>query len=136
MKPSINEKCPCGSGIKYKKCCGLYHKGKIPKNGLELMKSRYSAYVYGDVHYIIKTTHKEHPDFTNDTIAWEKDIELFCQETHFIALHIMEFIEDKDQSFVTFKACLKQHGEDVSFIEKSRFVKLDGRWLYHSGVFL
>ena len=133
MKKSINDKCPCGSGLKYKKCCGLFHKGKVPSNALDLMKSRYSAYAYNNTNYIIQTTHKENPEYTQDIIGWEQDIESFCDATHFISLCVNDFIDGEDEAYVTFKACLKQHGEDVSFREKSRFLKVDGRWLYHSG---
>ena len=56
---SPNEKCPCGSAIKYKKCCKAYHDGKIPKDALTLMKSRYSAYAAGEVKYIQKTATKQ-----------------------------------------------------------------------------
>lgn len=133
MKKSINDKCPCGSGLKYKKCCGLFHKGKLPSNALELMKSRYSAYVYHNANYIIKTTHLENLEYMEDTIGWRQDIESFCQCTHFISLCVAEFIDGEDEAYVIFNACLKQHGEDVSFKEKSRFLKEDGRWLYHSG---
>ena len=56
MKFSPNNPCPCGSGKKYKKCCQIYHKGKIAKSALELMKSRYSAFAVGDIDYIIKTS--------------------------------------------------------------------------------
>jgi SEC-C motif-containing protein len=41
MKFSINNPCPCGSGVKYKKCCAKYHKGLVAKTALELMKSRF-----------------------------------------------------------------------------------------------
>jgi len=44
MKFSVNNPCPCGSGKKYKKCCGILHKGVIAKDALELMKSCYSAF--------------------------------------------------------------------------------------------
>jgi len=59
VKFSLNKKCPCGSGQKYKKCCKLFHNGKVAKNALELMRSRYSAYVVGDAKYIMKTIMKK-----------------------------------------------------------------------------
>jgi len=55
-KISINSLCPCGSKIKYKKCCGKYHKGLVAKTALELMKSRYTAFAIGEINYIIKTS--------------------------------------------------------------------------------
>ena len=40
-KYSVNDKCPCGSNIKYKKCCQAFHKGKLP-----------SIYIPGTVYLI------------------------------------------------------------------------------------
>ncbi len=128
MKISVNDKCPCGSGKKYKKCCQVFHKGANPKDALTLMKSRYSAFFVGDSKYIKKTTHKSSPYFHEDI----KDIEKFCKSEEFLGLEIVEFIDGEDEAFVTFKARLSS---GVLF-EKSRFVKEDGVWFYVSGEFL
>ena len=132
MKFSVNDKCPCGSNIKYKKCCQLFHKGKIPFNALELMKSRYSAYATNNANYIMKTTHNENIDFTKDTHEWKKSIEEFCKNTDFLSLEILDFKDGENEAFVTFKANLTIDGKDNSFVEESRFFKVDGMWLYHS----
>lgn len=132
MKYSVNDKCPCGSGLKYKKCCQKFHKGAIAKNALELMKSRYAAYAMCDVNYIIKTTHKNNVDYTREMLEWKKDIEEFCYLTEFISLDILSFIDGDDEAYVTFKANLKAAGEDASFIEESKFFKEEGSWFYHS----
>jgi SEC-C motif-containing protein len=121
---SPNEKCPCGSGIKYKKCCKAYHDGKIPKDALTLMKSRYSAYAAGEVKYIQKTATKQ------DDID---DIKIFSKNSEFKKLEILEFIEAKTEAYVTFKATIFQGNNDISFTEKSRFIKVEDRWLYESG---
>jgi SEC-C motif-containing protein len=128
-KTSPNAPCPCGSKNKYKKCCQIYHKGAKPKNALLLMKSRYSAYVVGDSAYIVKTTHKNNIQYMEDTKAWKENIELFCKETAFQGLEILEFIDGEEEAFVTFKAKLSS-GE---MLEKSRFLKADGMWLYENG---
>ena len=33
MKPGRNDPCPCGSGLKYKKCCGATQEGQAPAAG-------------------------------------------------------------------------------------------------------
>ena len=120
-------KCPCGSGIEYKKCCKPFHKNKKkPKNALELMKSRYSAYVMGEVKYIIKTTHKNNPEWKNPN--WQEEIKQFCQ-SNFKKLEILDFITHQNEAFVEFKAYI----DDYVIYEKSRFVKED-MWLYESGI--
>ena len=47
-----NEKCPCGSGLTFAKCCGPLIKGTAAAPTAEsLMRSRYSAYVKAEVDY-------------------------------------------------------------------------------------
>ncbi len=123
MKISVNSPCPCGSGKKYKKCCQIYHKGMIAKDVLSLMKSRFSAFAVGDIKYIIKTS------------TFQKDydeLKAFSQNCEFKKLDILDVGED----FVTFKATIICNGVDSSFIEKSFFVKKDGRWFYDRGEIL
>ena len=45
------------------------------------------------------------------------------------------FEKSEFEAFVTFKATLFQNNNDISFIEKSRFKKLDDIWLYVDGEF-
>ena len=118
--------CPCGSGKKYKKCCYLFHKNRAkPKNALLLMKSRYSAYAKGEIKYIIKTTHKNNPEWQNPN--WENDLKLFCN-SEFKKLEIIEFIDGEKVAFVEFKAYI----DDYVLHEKSKFIKED-IWLYEGG---
>lgn len=131
MKISVNNPCPCGSSKKYKKCCQPFHKGANPKNALSLMKLRYSAYVVGDSSYIIKTTHCDNLDFNLDTIKWKNSIDKFTKITKFLSLDILEFIDGEDEAYVEFIATF----ESGKLTEKSRFLKVDGRWLYIDGEF-
>lgn len=133
MASPVNQPCPCGSHKKYKKCCAIFHKGSNPKTALELMKSRYSAFAVADAKYIIKTTHKENPEYNEDKKAWEASILDFSYGTEFKKLDIIEFIEKDDEAYVTFRVQLEQNGKDVSFQERSKFYKVDGVWKYHSG---
>jgi SEC-C motif domain protein len=137
LKFSVNDTCPCGSQKKYKKCCKPFHDNiTFPKTALELMKSRYCAFAQGKSEYIISTTHKDNVDFKSDIKSWNKDILDFSKNTEFEKLEILEFIDKQEESFVTFKATLLQHNNDASFCEKSRFLKIDGKWLYVDGQFM
>jgi len=136
MKFSVNYKCPCDSGNKYKKCCQTFHKGKIPQTALELMKSRYVAYKLKNASYIIKTTHKKNKDYNNDFKLWEKQILEFCQNCSFNQLKIINFIDENFESYVTFKVNLSCKNEDNSFVEKSKFLKEDDIWKYESGIII
>ena len=130
-KFSPNSLCPCGSYIKYKKCCSKYHKGALAPTAQLLMKSRYSAYATGESLYIIQTTHSDNHDFTTDIKTWQKDINHFSEQTEFLDLKIVEVDEGDRESYITFHATLSSG----KLIEKSHFLKIDGRWLYVNGVF-
>lgn len=132
MKISVNAPCPCHSGKKYKKCCQVYHAGTSPSNAMLLMRSRYSAFALRLVGYIIASTHPNNSEYTKDTKEWEEGIGQFCDNTNFTGLEIMEFVDGENEAFVTFKAILG----DVQFIEKSRFLRENGKWLYESGEFV
>ena len=131
QKPSPNLPCPCGSGVKYKKCCQKYHKGALPANAQLLMRSRYSAYAFGLADYIIKTTHPDNSDFTPETKQWKEEILQFSQGTEFLGLKVTHFTDGKKEAFVTFEASLSSG----LLKEKSRFLKENDRWLYVDGEF-
>ena len=137
MKFSPNDICPCGSLKKYKKCCKPFHdKITFPKTALELMKSRFSAFAVLIADYIIFTTHENNSDYISDLKSWNQDIMNFSKNTRFERLEILDFIEGEVESFVTFKATLFQDNTDISFIEKSRFLKVEDKWLYIYGQFI
>jgi SEC-C motif domain protein len=137
LKLPVNNPCPCGSLQKYKKCCKTFHdKITFPKTALELMKSRFTAFAVENADYIISTTHNDNPDFTSDINSWKKDILNFSQNTNFEKLEILDVIDQEEESFVTFKATLKQNAKDISFTEKSRFLKDGEKWLYVDGQFI
>jgi SEC-C motif-containing protein len=128
--------CPCDSKQLYHKCCKQYHDGSaLPDTAEKLMRSRYCAYALGLVDYVMDTTHPENPAFNRDRDAWSADLRLFCEATKFQSLRI-EATEDDAQTevaFVTFRAGLMQGSADASFTERSKFAKVNGKWLYHSG---
>ena len=129
MKLSVNSPCPCGSGTKYKKCCQRYHKGALALDALTLMKSRYSAYATGNADYIIKTTHPDNSDYTEDIRSWKASIVEFSSHTAFEGLRILSYDRGEEEAFVTFEARLSS----ALLKEKSRFLKVSGRWFYVDG---
>ena len=136
MKISANTLCPCHSKKKYKKCCKIFHEGINPKTAEQLMRSRFCAYSLNNTEYIIKTTHQNNQDYSLDINTWKNDISSFCENTDFTKLEILEVIQGEDESYVTFKAILKQDNLDSSFTEKSRFLKVENKWLYVDGIFI
>ena len=83
----------------------------------------------GDSAYIVKTTHPNNIDQSDDVKSWRESIELFSKTTEFLGLEIIEFVDGKDEAFVTFRAKLSTG----DMVERSRFLRVEGRWLYESG---
>jgi SEC-C motif-containing protein len=100
------------------------------------MRSRFSAFATSNYNYIIKTTHNQNQDFTKDKKVWQESILDFCLSCKFNDLEIIEFIDGETEAYVAFKATIFCNTNDNSFTEKSKFYKVDGVWLYHSGEFL
>ncbi|NQY20702.1 MAG: hypothetical protein HRT40_05225 [Campylobacteraceae bacterium] len=136
MKISPNTPCLCNSKKKYKHCCKIYHNGAKAKTAEILMRSRFAAFALNLTKYIIKTTHSLNKDYTSNISSWTEDIELFTLNTKFNKLKITEVINGEKESYVTFIAFLEQNDEDVSFCEKSKFIKENDEWLYFDGIFI
>jgi len=87
------------------------------------MRSRYSAYVMQDRDYLEHTWHSDHRPkdlILDDGIRW-------------IGLEVIDFQQREDQATVEFEARLLVAGKVDAVHENSRFVKLQGCWLYTSG---
>ncbi len=125
--------CPCDSKQTYTKCCKLIHDGTAARTAEALMRSRYAAYALGLVDYIIQTTHPQNPSYSHDRAQWKTELEQFSQATSFLGLRLTEAIEGDERSFVSFTAFLRQGSEDVSFSEKSSFVRENDQWFYLDG---
>jgi SEC-C motif-containing protein len=125
--------CPCGSGRTYKRCCLRLHQGHPAPTPEALMRSRYSAYAVGAVDYLIATTDPTGPHFRADRAAWAAELQHYCAHTRFEKLTVRSASADEHRGEVRFVAKLARAGEDLSFAERSRFNRVDGRWLYHSG---
>lgn len=87
------------------------------------MRSRYTAHVLGDEGYLAATWHPDHRPraLGLDTgILW-------------IGLEILEAQETGDEAMVEFEARFLAGGRVDALRERSRFVRLAGRWFYIDG---
>ncbi len=132
-KPSANAPCPCGSGRNYKGCCLKVHEGAPAGSPEALMRSRYAAYAIGHVAHLFRTTHPGGPHWREDTAPWREELARYCEAVAFEGLTVLKASEAGDEGHVTFHASMSQADDDLSFAENSRFLRVDGRWLYHSG---
>lgn len=129
QKSAENELCPCGGyqgHSLFKDCCGPYLSGAdVTANAECLMRSRYSAYVYQDEHYLLKTWHPQ---------TRPESLDLSDSRTQWIGLTVHEFHEvDETHQEVSFTAKYKDNGRAFKMREHSRFIKEGGRWFYLDG---
>lgn len=125
--------CPCCSGKSYAECCKPFHDGVMPESALQLMRSRYSAYVFNFPDYIVATTHPASPQYSENTFFWKRSISKFSRNSAFQKLEVLDVKEQSTLATVTFTAYLSQDGRDATFTERSYFEKIDNRWLYRGG---
>ncbi|MFZ4099837.1 MAG: YchJ family protein [Chlamydiia bacterium] len=136
MSKETSEQCPCHSGLRYQDCCQRWHLGGVPETPEQLMRSRYAAYALGLADYIMATTSPQHPDGKTDATLRKEQILAFSKSTQFVGLTVLSVAQHGERGEVTFRALLRQGGEDASFTERSYFERHNGQWLYVSGEIL
>ena len=127
-----SQSCPCGSGQPYGQCCGPILAGDQPAATAEaLMRSRYSAYVVGQLHYLVDSLHPEHRndlDFAA-TRRW-------AQGATWLNLQVVDREaggEKDDAGIVEFIATYKEKGVIKPHRERANFQRQDGVWYYVDG---
>jgi len=133
--------CPCGGEI-YESCCAPYHRGeKFPESPLRVLQSRYSAFAFRNIPYIVSTTHPTCRDWCKDKIAWAKDLNKqgIFDSFEFVSLQVGEEVKgaNNDETFLEFKVRMRSKEDDTqetTVTEKSRFLRgKDGEWAYAGG---
>ncbi len=123
---SINDLCPCGSEKKYSDCCQPLHQGlQVATTALQLMKSRYAAYVKKEFQYLRDTTHRQAYDKIN-----HDQNEQWAKAVHFFKLEILNHNEEGNKATVEFKAHFDNQGQEEVHHEKSYFRKDGGSWFF------
>ena len=105
----------------------MYHAGVPAPTALALMRSRYTAYVRGEIDYLADT--QRAPLDRPGASQWSRD-------TLWMGLEIVQTEaggEDDDTGVVEFVARGVTAGKPFAMRERSRFEKVDGRWLYVDG---
>lgn len=124
--------CPCGSGKPLADCCAPLHRGDRPaETAEELMRSRYSAFVTGDVDYIMKTHHPR----TVKQID-RKGVEAWSKESDWKSLEIVSTEaggKDDDKGLVEFIAHFNVRGHQQTHHERAEFERDNGQWYFVDG---
>jgi SEC-C motif-containing protein len=122
--------CPCGrttpkgQALSLADCCGPHHANQNAPDAESLMRSRYSAFVQGDVPYLLATWHSS-----------QRPAELKLEsDGKWLGLEIKQHrVTGTDTAEVEFVARFRVSGKAVRQHERSRFVREDGRWFYVDG---
>lgn len=119
--------CPCQSGRPYAQCCQPLHlNSRSAADACELMKSRYAAYVYGQIDYLVVTTVpvQRHLLDTQAMLAWS-------QSADWLGLAVHRFtVVGKRHAQVEFSARFVENGQTFEHRELSAFVYAGGRWYF------
>ncbi|WP_246221704.1 YchJ family protein [Marichromatium bheemlicum] len=122
--------CPCGSARPLAACCGRYLSGRAhAATAAALMRSRYTAFVLGAEDYLRATWHPAH---------CPADLAPGDPPPRWLGLRILATTAggpDDDQGMVEFVARYKVGGRAHRLHERSRFARLEGRWVYVDGTF-
>lgn len=128
----MSRPCPCQSRLTYDKCCQPYIDGKrLPEAPAQLMRSRFSAYSLGKVDYLMTTTCSAEREKLD-----RQELASYCRTVKCVGLKIVSTQQggkDDPEGTVTFHASLQVNGKRHLHIEKSRFVREEGRWVYVDG---
>lgn len=124
--------CPCGTGRSYEECCGPIIAGtKDASTAEQLMRSRYTAYVKGEIGYIYSSLHPEHrEDFD------EKSTRQWAKSSQWHKLEIRDTRgggEEDTEGTVEFIAAFTDSDGRKEHHELSTFKKEDGRWYFVDG---
>ena len=123
--------CPCGSGREYEACCGPIIGGAEAPTAEAVMRSRFSAYVRGEIDHIERT----HAKAANEDFD-RKEAEEMANAVTWTGLTILSTSGGKqgdDTGTVEFAAQFKQGGKQMVHHELAYFTREDGRWVYLDG---
>jgi len=119
-----SDDCPCGLGLPYDDCCGRLHRGEPAPTAEALMRSRYSAFVHGDIDYLTRTWHpstRPQPLTLDPALRWTG--------LNVIAATRGGLLDDDGE--VEFVARWEDaDGRRGRHHERSTFVRERGRWVY------
>jgi len=148
ITPSSESMCKCRSGEFYGECCQPFHNGSlIPSNPVKLVRSRYSAYAYGFVPYIMATTHPSHKEYAAEEqkskmSLWRRNLNTYVREYEFLDLKFIDETRDSqvppptaESVTVAFQARLQRKTMDypvqiINELSTFRKDKKSDRWLY------
>lgn len=128
----MNILCPCGSGNHYSECCEQIISGNRTADTAEqLMRARYSAYVFAEMDFIYESTHPDHRQGYDH--AGTKD---WAETAEWQGLEIIGTTgggADDSVGEVEFIARFNEKGDNREHHESGQFKRKDGHWYFTEG---
>ncbi|WP_079142599.1 YchJ family protein [Streptomyces sp. LUP30] len=123
---SVPAGCPCGLPSSYEACCGRCHAdgGMAAPTAEALMRSRYSAFVRGNVPYLLRTWHPR-------TRPERLELDPGMRWTGLEILATSDGTAFHTSGVVEFRASYR----GGTLHERSRFERVGGAWMYVDGEF-
>ncbi|MGN9840444.1 YchJ family protein [Nonomuraea sp. H19] len=116
--------CLCGLPASYQDCCGRLHRGEAAAATAEqLMRSRFSAFGMGDAAYLLRTWHPA-------SRPARLDLDKRLRWTRLEVLETTGGSVVHTEGTVRFRAHYLDRGRPGEMEEHSRFVRVEGRWVY------
>ncbi|OHC74113.1 MAG: hypothetical protein A3G18_04550 [Rhodospirillales bacterium RIFCSPLOWO2_12_FULL_58_28] len=126
MKP-----CPCGSGQNLDVCCGLIISGAPAPTAEALLRSRYTAFVLGDIGYLADTLS---PGIRGDFDRIEAESTFRDAKWQGLEVRAVADGGEGDESgSVEFIARFRLRGKQRSHHELAEFRREQGRWMCAGG---
>ena len=122
--------CVCGSGRDFEACCAPILAGALAPTAEALMRSRYTAYVVGNLDHLERTATPEALQSFN-----RLDAERTVEETTWLGLEVRRVVGggvDDQRGQVEFVFRYRQQGKTLMQHELSDFRRDEGAWRYHS----
>lgn len=101
-----------------------------PKSAEALLKTRYQAFVDGDIDFILATHHPE----TRDQVQREA-VESWSQGSTWRGLQVDSLEEKGDKTFIRFSVRYQREDQTTKHTEDAEFRKFEGRWYYFDSNF-
>ncbi len=124
--------CVCGKGPSTEACCGRFFRGEHrAATAEELMRARYSAFVLGEVDFIVESHHAR----TRHEVD-RSSIETWSRKSEWLGLEIASTeggTENDERGVVEFVARYNVGGLTQTHHERAEFEKDRGRWFFVDG---
>lgn len=126
------DKCPCGNNKNLSNCCGKFlYSNELPNTPVELMRSRYTAFVLNELDYIKNTAVGKALERMEEDKSSESEKHL-----KWVKLNIINYNGSHNDNVgqVEFEAYFSLKGKISILHEKSNFKKINNKWFYIDGI--